>query len=329
MPVTITVKGSDFKVDEGTEINYYPIDDIQQRSIGTTVELLLNGDLVKSFKEGDFVSPTGTAEEISDEISNMSSIATGDFSVDVSQGKIENHSIIIVAGRNIDVGTSLVDIGMENTIFDWINSAVKLEAISDDAADDAAGAGARIICIKGLDDNFDQIEELVTMNGLSATVETTLSFRRVNKVEVVTSGTFATSSGGSNVGSITIRESGAGNTAAFISNDLLGSGRSQDARYTIPRGHEAVVLGVGLNVSSSKIGKLLFQVRPAADIVAAPFSPRLVTTIIDGESGRHSVPESELKSTVKEKTDIWASSIATGVNTEASVRIVLMLIDKR
>ena len=76
MAVSITTKGNDFKIDDGIDIKYYPADDVQQRVIGDNVELYLNGELFASFKSADFTTPTGTAEAISDAISDLSVVAT-------------------------------------------------------------------------------------------------------------------------------------------------------------------------------------------------------------------------------------------------------------
>lgn len=255
-------------------------------------------------------------------------LPTQDYLIGVGEGLYPDRSIVIISGRNADVDTSVVDIGMADIIFPWLTTAATMEAISDDAADDAGGLGARVITVQGLNATFDLIEEDITMNGTSATIATTALFIRINRVIVKETGTYAATGTGSNTGNITIRVSGGGATQSFISNDIGGAGFSQDVKYTIPNNHIAIVLGVGFNVSSSKIGKLVFNTRAGADIVAAPFTTRVVSSIIDGESGRNDVPREELGSTLPEKTDIWGSAIATAVNTEISARIALLLIDQ-
>lgn len=103
MAVSITAKGSDLKIDEGTETNYYPIDDIQQRVVGTTVEFWLNGDLIKSFSESEFTTPTGTAAEIGDAISGLSTIASGTTSPTSNKTFIdESQSSVSLISSNSD-----------------------------------------------------------------------------------------------------------------------------------------------------------------------------------------------------------------------------------
>ena len=330
--ITITTKGSDFKVDLGTgDILYYPIDDITQRAISTTVELYLQGDLVHSFKSSDFASPSGTAEQIADAISALSNISSQDFLLEVSKGNREKHSIVIIDGRNADVGTSsLVDVGMKNEDFNWLTAASSLEAISTSTSDTAAGTGCRKITVEGLDANFDPITADIVMNGTTVTASTVPTFIRVNKVTCIENGAYASTGSGSNDGDITIRVSGAGAIQSFISKptDLMGAGASQDVKYTIPNNHIAIVTGVGFNVNSIKQAKLLFLSRQGADVIAAPFTPKVIASIIDGGSGRHSIPKEELNTLIIGKTDIWAASIATANNTEVAARIVILLIDQ-
>ena len=254
-------------------------------------------------------------------------LLTKDFMLEVAKGNIAGHSVVIIEGRNQDVDTGLVDIGMEDVNFTWLTTALTLEAISDDPNDTAAGTGARVITVKGLDSSFNLIEEDITMNGTSASIATTALFIRVNRTEVKDGGTYASTSGGSNEGNIIVRPSGGGATQSFVPSSFNGTGVSNDAKYTIPADHIVIVLGIGMNVNSSKIAQLLFQIRPGADITSAPFTSKRVVAVVDGESGRSDIPKEELEATLPEKTDVWATAAATSVNTEVSARIKLLLID--
>ena len=69
MSVTITKMGSDLKIDEISEINSFPINDITKKVIGDNIEFYLKNKLIKSFNQSEFTNPTGTAEEIADKIS--------------------------------------------------------------------------------------------------------------------------------------------------------------------------------------------------------------------------------------------------------------------
>lgn len=249
-----------------------------------------------------------------------------DFLIEVAKGDVPNNSLVIVNGKNDNVDTSVIDIGMESTNFTWLTSATTLEAISDDADDTIAGSGARIITVFGLDSDFNPIEEDIEMNGNTVTSATSKSFIRVNSVVVKECGTYATTGAGANIGNIIIRVVSGGATQSFISNELVNNGISQDFKYTVPNGHKVIVQGVGLVVEGSKVGKLIFQTRRGADIVVAPFTSKITVAIIDGESGGHNIPKSQTSVPIIGKTDIWGSAIATSVNTEVSARMLLLLI---
>ena len=253
-------------------------------------------------------------------------LLTQDALVAIGEGKVPGKSIVVIEARNIDVDTSIVDIGMEDTNFTWPTSAIQMEILSDDTTDSSTGIGARSVTISGLDGNFDPISETIATNGITP-VLTVNDYIRINEFSVTDSGSYASTTQGSNNGNITLRASGGGATHSFISNDLVGNGHHQDGKFTFPNNHIGVVLGVGLNVNSSKSAKLFFQVRTGADIVTPPFSSRRVIGVVDGKSGRHEIPREELNTTLPGKTDVWASAIAEAVNTEVSVRITVLLID--
>jgi hypothetical protein len=107
-----------------------------------------------------------------------------------------------------------------------------LEILSASANDTAAGTGARTVTIQGLDNSFNPITEVVTMNGTTP-VATVNSFRRVNFVNVTTAGT-----GGVNAGDLTLRLTGAGATQAIV-RALYGF--AKQAIYTVPAGFTLLV----------------------------------------------------------------------------------------
>lgn len=72
MAITIVLKGTDLKVDDGSTIEYYPVSEVKQIAIGTKVELYRNNELVRGDDESEYSSPSGTAEQICDAISELS-----------------------------------------------------------------------------------------------------------------------------------------------------------------------------------------------------------------------------------------------------------------
>lgn len=256
----------------------------------------------------------------------MDFIKDSSFLIEVAKGNVKGHSLVSVVGRNQDVDTTITDIGMEDTIFTWLTVATTVEAISTNTNDTFLGTGARTITVHGLDANFDLIKEVIEMNGTTVSAVTTASFIRINKTIVETSGTYADTNGGTNLGDITIRPSGGGSTLSFIADVDIDPGASQDFKYTVPNGHTAIIIGVGANIDSTKTGRLLFNARAGADVITAPFTARKSSIHIAGLAGLHSVPQELLNDRIEAKTDLWASAIASANNTEIDITARILLI---
>lgn len=163
----------------------------------------------------------------------------------VPLGLVPGVLAVEMVGRNADVDTGTVP----ETIWGaggqvgFRTVAAVVEVLSSDAADDGApaGTGAQTIRVKGLDEDYEPIEETFTMNGVTAVIGTAL-FLRVNSVEVLTAG-----SGGTNAGNITVRDSVAGTTRNYIA---AGRGRSESAFFTVPAGK---ILLLGAWIASATV----------------------------------------------------------------------------
>ena len=85
----------------------------------------------------------------------------------------------------------------------WITytAAVRVAA-GGNAADTAAGAGARTVYIEGLDQNWAVANETVTLAGGSASSFTSTTFRRVYRAYVASTGTYH----GTNTAAISIQD---------------------------------------------------------------------------------------------------------------------------
>jgi hypothetical protein len=113
----------------------------------------------------------------------------------------------------------------------WPTVAATASVVSDDAADTVTtGTGTWTLTIEGLDANFDEISETISMTGLTPAV-TTKSFIRINRMFGVTAGSF-----GANEGNITA--SIGGNPQAYIE---AHEGQTHQTHYTVPNGHTLVV----------------------------------------------------------------------------------------
>tara|TARA_Y100000310_G_scaffold257806_1_gene265982 strand:+ start:224 stop:559 length:336 start_codon:yes stop_codon:yes gene_type:complete len=73
MAITVTLKGTDLKFSNGVSIDYYPVSQVKQRVVGSLVEIWRGGELIRSDEAASYTSPSGTAEQIGDAISTLSS----------------------------------------------------------------------------------------------------------------------------------------------------------------------------------------------------------------------------------------------------------------
>lgn len=107
-------------------------------------------------------------------------------------------------------------------------AAAVVEVVSSSAADAAAGTGARTVRVWGLDANWDELTEDITLNGTTPVLGTKLFFR-INTVSVLTAGTGLT-----NAGNITLRDASAGTTRSYIA---LGVSVSEVGLFSVPARH--------------------------------------------------------------------------------------------
>lgn len=169
-----------------------------------------------------------------------------DQRIQISDGVMLKVDSINKFGYNESVGSSyevVSDLGSAH----YPTSAATASIVSASTADTAAGTGARTVEIQGLDGNYEELTEVVTMNGTAA-VSTTGSFLRIFRMRVVTAGT-----GETNAGNITAT---IGSNVARI---LAGQGQTLMAIYTVPKGKTAFFMKFQGSISKSQEGA--FQLR--------------------------------------------------------------------
>lgn len=179
--------------------------------------------------------------------SNSNSLA-GISALGVSMDLVDGYSIIHKFGINpdIDSGTLPEDIWSGGGPYTGFNptSAEIVELFSDSADDTALGIGARTVQVFGLDENFLEISETVTMDGLTP-VNTVNSYIRLNRIKVISSG-----SNIFNVGAITARQSVT--TANIFAVMPIGGNQSQVAAYTVPANKQGFLTSIYLEASKAQ-----------------------------------------------------------------------------
>lgn len=156
---------------------------------------------------------------------------------DVAKGNIWDTKPLNIFGFNRTVGTSYETVWDDGGDYVYPSSAVAMDVVSSSASD------AMQVLISGLDANYDQISETVTLTGTSA-VTTSTSFFRINSAVILT---------GSNVGDISI--SNGGTKYAFIGAEI---GTTQSSVYTVPAGHSIYLFRIDCTSGTVNGQKFLY-----------------------------------------------------------------------
>ena len=153
------------------------------------------------------------------DLRSISQVGTTEpFEVQVSRGQIPGHTTLFKYGYNpniVNVNETIWDVG---GIYSYPSSAVKMTATSTDGANDEDVQ----VVISGLDADYNELTETVTLNG-SGTAETGGFFLRVFRAFIT----------GSQAPSGTINITNTGTTYARIT---LGENQTLMAVYTVPAG---------------------------------------------------------------------------------------------
>ncbi len=209
------------------------------------------------------------------------------------------------------IGTTLMTFWDDPSNLIYLASAETMDISSTSANDTLAGTGARVVFIQGVDANYDQIQEVVLMNGTTP-VTTVQSFLRVNTFLNVVAG-----SGTINEGRISAIASTAGTLQSFFD---PGVGSTFSLHFTVPAGKTWFVNSS--HAQSGKAGeiKLLLFLRPFGGAFFAPIQFHVYQNTADNlAAGGFSASE---------RSDVEVRAInAAGGSGSATIQVNAVLID--
>ena len=143
-----------------------------------------------------------------------------EFKLDVARGKTRGASVRNIFGQNDSQTTTFRAVWELSNTTDYVfPSTAQIMRVASDSASDA---GVQIL-IKGLDVDYLEISEVVTLT--ATTVDTTKQFFRINDVVTVGTQNLVTTS------TVTVKDTGLTTTFAQIN---PGHGRNQASIYTVP-----------------------------------------------------------------------------------------------
>lgn len=253
----------------------------------------------------------------------MTYISNKDYLIEVQRGNVPGASMVHKFGYNDAVPNgswahiSLIPFAIAN--FRTTAATMRVKA-GGNAADTAAGAGAREITIQGIDSNFAEVSEAVATAGAAASSATTASFWRVHRAWVSSAGAYT----GANTANVVIEDSGG---AADMLQIDAGVGQSQYAGWSVPTGKTAYLLSADITVDGNKRANIRCFTRAAYDTVAAPFQAKRLKRYWAGVIGSLHYDPMGPAITIPEKSDFWFEGYGDGAVSSISVDFELLVID--
>ena len=224
----------------------------------------------------------------------------------IARGFTKGHRALYKFGYNPDVNGEEETVWAQGGNMTYPTSAVTMFVSSTSANDANGGTGANSILIQGLDENYDEIEETVFLNGQTQ-VATQLAYLRVYRAFVTLAGTAGTSGGTIYVGS-SGATGGVPNTTVYA--NLSFGNQTQIAAYTVPAGYTLYVDDINFTAALSQANKTA-----TCSFVSRTFGSNVFRTrLINVLQSNQLIAKFEYPQPFTEKTDLECRVITNTTN---------------
>jgi len=236
----------------------------------------------------------------------------------IARGFTKGHKALYKFGYNPDVNGDEETVWAQGGNFFYPTSAVTMFVSSTSVNDTNGGTGANSILIQGLDENYDEIEETVLLNGQTQ-VATQNSYLRVYRAFVTLAGTGGTAGGIIYIGS-SGATGGVPNTTVYA--NLSFGNQTQIAAYTVPAGYTLYLDDINFTAALSQASKLVTCVFVSRDFGSNVFRSRFINVLQSNQL----ITKFEYPQPFYEKTDLECrvSSNTTNNAVAASFQGVLI-----
>jgi hypothetical protein len=244
---------------------------------------------------------TGVFKNVGVSVSNRLQVVSQPYTYAVSEGDILNHTGLLKFGTRTSVAAGTSSLVWEGTAanYTYLTSAEQLQVSSSSANDTADGTGIRTLTIEGLDANFAEQSETVTMNGVT-TVTTTKSFIRINRAYGATCGTLY-----ANAGLITVTNNAGTNQLLVIT---VGDSQTLMTMWTVPAGKTLHLTNGSFSTDSNKGARVSFVTRQLDGGILYPWRIRYRAYEFSGnENFPFTIPF-----VIPEKTDLEVRVLTPG-----------------
>ena len=258
------------------------------------------------------------------QVSSISRVGTTEpFELQVARDQISYHEGVHKFGFYDSVDTNLTTIWSQGGVYSYLSSASTLYISSSSTDDTGAGTGARTVTVSGLDNNFDEKIETVTLNGQTGVELNGSTWFRVNRIVVNTAG-----SGGANAGVLYVGTESAP-TSGVPTNKyatvLVGDNQTLMCIYTVPRGYTGFITQKDVSASSSA-GKFAIL-----SLVARPFGGvfNVKDRVLSSEGYSSIEYPYPLNFTEKTDIEIRAQADSAGGTVTVSAALDIIIIQNR
>lgn len=236
--------------------------------------------------------------------------------LEIAKGEVPGQRAELKFGHQNAISNAEIAVWDIAAAYAYLSSATVMAVGSNDANDKAAGTGARTVKVWGLDGDYNEISETVTMVSTTA-VSTTQAYLRVFRATVITAG-----SGGKNAGIIYV---GASTITGGVPADkyaaiAVGENQTLMAIWTVPAGKTAYLQKVSGNagVATADIGATIrLKVRELGEVFQTKEKFNSIRVLVDLS---RATPKS-----IPAKSDIEMTAIRVG-NTDVDVAATFEMI---
>ena len=247
-----------------------------------------------------------------------------DYFIEVARGNVSGQSIINKFGRNPDIDNAggFEAIWNGGGAYTGHNAVVAetVEIFSGNSVDNAGGTGAQSVRVWGLDANYAQQTEDVTLHATDGTiaVDTANTYIRLDRCKVLTAG-----SGGANAGALTARQK---TTTANIFMVLpIGYNQTMIAAYTIPAGKTGYLLAwfAATSGKTNADANVRIRMREFGEVFAVKEELTIKAAGSSYTQRHYDVP----KNSLSEKTDVFIEADANANDSGISAGFDILLVD--
>jgi hypothetical protein len=231
---------------------------------------------------------------------------TEPFDLQVARRQITGHKTLFKFGNNTDINGSLETVWSSGGVYVYPTTAIQMKVSSSSAGDAALGTGARTVSVQGLDQDYNEVSENITLTGQTA-VLTTTTFIRVFRAFVLTAGSTGTAQGTIYIGTGNVTS---GVPATIYAEIPVGENQTLMALWTVPAGYTLYLSRATFSAASNNAAQYIlgkFVIRPTGGVFRNAFDVTVNSNVF---SYAFNTPLA-----VQEKSDIEARAIAlSGTN---------------